>query len=145
MDSRTLLAITLILIVLILPSLIFQPPAPVVPAERPPDSLGVRAPPVGDFSRDERNRLLPAVVPAPALVPEPPAEETTKPVIVESPLYRYSFSPRGARLIGAELLEYRSFSQVYQGVAQLIPDASECLVYRLVFGNDTISLADWHF
>lgn len=143
MDQRTLLAITLILIVLILPSLIFQPPAPVVPAERPPDSLGL--PPVGDFAREERNMPRPAEVPAPALVLEPPAEETTRPVIVESLLYRYSFSPRGARLIGAELLEYRSFSQGDQGVAQLIPDASEFLVYRLVFGNDTISLADWHF
>jgi len=64
---------------------------------------------------------------------------------VESPLYRYSFSPRGARLVGAELLQYRSFSQGDQGVAQLIPDVSEFLVYRLVFGDDTISLADWHF
>ena len=143
MDRRTLLAITLILIVLILPSLLFQAPAPVVPAERPLDSLG--APPMGDFAREERNMRQPAVVPAPALVPAPPEEETTKPVIVESPLYRYSFSPRGARLIGAELLEYRSFSQGDQGVAQLIPDVSEFLVYRLVFGNDTISLADWHF
>lgn len=144
MDHRTLLAITLILIVLILPSLIFQPPAP-VPGESPRDSLGVGAPPPGDFAREELNRPQPAVIPAPALVPEPLAQETTKPVIVESPLYRYSFSPRGARLIGAELLEYRSFSQGDQGVAQLIPDNSEFLAYRLVFGNDTISLADWHF
>ncbi len=143
MDHRTLLAITLILIVLILPSLIFKPPAPVVPAERPPDSL--RAPPMGDFAREELNRPQPAVVPRPALVAEPPEEETTQPVIVESPLYRYSFSPRGARLVGAELLEYRSFSQGDQGIAQLIPDVSEFLAYRLVFGNDTISLADWHF
>jgi len=140
MDRRTLLAITLILIVLILPSLIFQRPAPV---ERPLDSLG--APPRGDFPREELNRPQRAVVPAPALVPEPPAGETTKPVIVESPLYRYSFSPRGARLIGAEMLDYRSFSQGDQGVAQLIPDDSKFLAYRLVFGNDTISLADWHF
>ena len=145
MDRRTLLAITLILIVLILPSLLFQRSAPVVPVERPLDSVGPGAPPRGDFAREELNRPQPAVVSAPALVPEPPEEETTKPVIVESPLYRYSFSPRGARLIGAELLEYRSFSQGDQGVAQLIPDASEFLAYRLVFGNDTISLADWHF
>lgn len=142
MDRRTLLAITLILIVLILPSLLFQRPAPV---ERPLDSVGPGAPPMGDFPREERNLLQPMVGPGPALVAEPPAEETTKPVVVESPLYRYSFSPRGARLIGAELLEYRSFSQGDRGVAQLIPDASEFLVYRLVFGNDTISLADWHF
>ncbi len=142
MDRRTLLAITLILIVLILPSLISQPPAPVGPTERTPDSPGVT--PMGDVPREELNTPQ-AVVPAPALFPEPPAEETTKPVFVESPLYRYSFSPRGARLIGAELLEYRSFSQGDQGVAQLIPDVSEFLAYRLVFGNDTISLADWHF
>ncbi len=142
MDRRTLLAITLILIVLILPSLISQPPAPVGPTERTPDSPGVT--PMGDVPREELNTPQ-AVVPAPALFPEQPAEETTKPVFVESPLYRYSFSPRGARLIGAELLEYRSFSQGDQGVAQLIPDVSEFLAYRLVFGNDTISLADWHF
>ena len=143
MDSRILLAITLILVVLVLPSLIFQPPAPVMPAEHQSDSL--RVPAMGDFAREERNRPQPAVVSAPALVPESPEEETTKPVIVESSLYRYSFSPRGARLVGAELLKYRSFSPGDQGVAQLIPDVSEFLAYRLVFGNDTISLADWHF
>ena len=73
MDRRTLLAITLILIVLILPSLLFQRPAPV---ERPLDSVGPGAPPPGDFAREELNRPQPAVVPAPALVPEPPAGET---------------------------------------------------------------------
>ncbi len=147
MDRRTLLAISLILIVLILPSLLFPPPPPPEPGVPvdvfPADS--VTTPAVGGVIRE-----LPAVpsdreaVP----IPEPAASVTVapEPVVVASGLYRYSFSPRGARLIGAELLEYASFAGGDAGVAQMIPDPSSFLAYRLVvFGSDTVSLADWQF
>ena len=85
---------------------------------------------------------LPAdVQPAPVAVTESDGE----PVVVSSPLYRFAFSPRGAKLVGAELLDYRSFALGDSGAAQLIPEQSEFLAHRLVFGTDTVSLADWEF
>ena len=143
MDRRTLLAISLILIVLILPSVIFPPPPPVETTdvasadsvERPNVGDVTRALPVAPPTRDE----LPT--------PEPAAPDivTTVPVVVASDLYRYSFSQRGARLTGAELLDYASFTGGDAGVAQMIPDPSSFLTYSLVFGSDTVSLADWQF
>jgi YidC/Oxa1 family membrane protein insertase len=146
MDRQTVLAIALILIVLILPSLIFQParqpPAPsggetpdTVQAPGGEAAAGVSAPP-------------PAVVDAEPSVAQPdtqPPPAPSKPVVVASPLYRYSFSPQGARLVGAELSDYRSFSAGEPGVAQLIPEMSQFLSYRFVFAAETLSLADWHF
>jgi YidC/Oxa1 family membrane protein insertase len=149
MDRNTLLAISLILIVLILPSLIFSPPPPPPPpppveTTDPASADSVETPNVGDVTRalpvgpPVRNDL-----PTPeSVAPDTPAAE---PVVVVSGLYRYSFSPRGARLTAAELLEYDSFSGGDVGVAQLIPDPSSFLTYQLVFGSDTVSLADWRF
>ncbi len=144
MDRRTLLAISLILIVLIIPSLLFPPaPEPAGPADLfPADSI---APPdIGDVTRE-----LPVAPPEraalPTRQPAAPAPVPTEPVVVASDLYRYSFSPRGARLTGAELLEYDSFAAGDEGAAQLIPDPSSFLTYKLVFGSDTVSLADWQF
>ncbi|MCZ6857619.1 MAG: hypothetical protein O7F70_06430, partial [Gemmatimonadetes bacterium] len=148
MDRRTLLAISLILIVLILPSMLFPPPPPPPPAPGVPVDVfpadSVTTPAVGGVIRD-----LPVVPSREAVpIPEPVAPDAVapEPVVVASALYRYSFSPRGARLIGAELLEYASFAGDDAGVAQMIPDPSSFLAYRLVvFGSDTVSLADWQF
>ena len=144
MDRRLLLAITLILIVLILPSLIFEaPPPPTRPAPAVADSQA--RPQVGAAAEEVElpETLRPDTPPVTETAPDPVV--VTEPVVVASPLYRFSFSPIGARLVGAELLEYRSFAAGDEGPAQLMPDASGFLSYRLVFGNDTVSLADWHF
>jgi YidC/Oxa1 family membrane protein insertase len=145
MDRSTLLAISLILIVLILPTLIFAP----APAPAPPATV---AEPVDSQAAPQVGVAAPELdLPRPAVVDSTPAEVpvsdpvVTQPVVVASPLYRFSFSPVGARLVGAELLEYRSFTAGDSGVAQLIPTESGFLSYRLVFGDDTVSLADWHF
>ncbi len=98
MDRNTLLAISLILIVLILPSLIFTspPPPPPLPLPLPLPPVettdvasadSVEGPNVGDVTR-----VLPVAppvsneLPTPELVaPDTPAEE---PVVVVSRLYR---------------------------------------------------------
>ena len=43
------------------------------------------------------------------------------------------------------MLEYASFAGGDAGVAQMIPEPSSFLAYRLVLGRDTVSLADWQF
>ena len=141
MDRRTLLAITLILMVLIFPSIIFQPPP-----QRPPAD-------VAPLSSDSATAVPAPITAEPAVTvpsgPDPvipaPSASSGEPVVVWSSLYRFTFSPSGARLVGAELGDYRSFAAGDSGSAQLIPDQSEFLAYHLVFGRDTISLADWTF
>ncbi len=142
MDQRTLLAITLILIVLILPSILF-PPRSAPPADGgvgPPDSTPEGIAP--SLVEPSAGPPVPAdVQPAPVALTESDGE----PIIVSSPLYRFAFSRRGAKLVGAELLDYRSFALGDSGAAQLIPEQSEFLTHRLVFGRDTVSLAAWEF
>ena len=141
MDQRTILAIALILMVLILPSLIFKPPLQPVP---PPERV---APPTVDTIAGPRATGLPDITPrTPAATIRPESVVVSgEPVVVSSALYRYTFSHRGARLIQAELPEHRSFSAADAGQTRLIPDPSEFLTYHLVFGRDTISLIDWTF
>jgi YidC/Oxa1 family membrane protein insertase len=66
-------------------------------------------------------------------------------VVVESRLYRYVFSTRGARIRSATLKSYESFAAGDSGLVQLVPEDSRFLSYELVLGSDTLSLADWTF
>lgn len=151
MDRRTILAIALILIVAVLPSLLFRPSVlPTAPA-------GPRAAGSGDSVAPASGAVA---LPTPGETLRSPVQETddlrtrrpsdqpTAPeqiVIVESPLYRFSFSTRGARLVGAVLKHYRSFAPGDSGPANLVPAESRFLDYRVVFGVDTVNLSDWTF
>ncbi len=148
MDRRTILAIVLIMIVAILPSILFRPsPPPATPTATGPAGTDTTAA---------------APVPAPALPPPavmgaeplrtPPRAsgegavgDSDRVVVIESPLYTYRFSTRGARLVGAELQRYRSFAPGESGPAQLVPAASRFLEYGLVIGRDTIDMSSWLF
>lgn len=155
MDRRLLLAIGLMLIVAVLPSILWPPKPPpaatgaeadstVVATEQAPVSPGgpqEAAPTPGRQPAVEPPEVpptTPAAGPAPQRGPE-------RLVVVESDLYRYAFSSRGARLVQADLKEYRSFKAGDSTAAQLIPDPSEFLAYRFVAGRDTLDLADWVF
>lgn len=138
MERKTALAIVLMLIVALLPSILWPPEPP--PAVERPDSL-VRAAPD-------------TAAPAPPVEPAPPViadRDSVAPLpravvaIVESPLYRFTFSSRGARLIEAVLKDYRSFAPGDSGLAQLMPADSRFLEYALVFGQDTVPLGAWAF
>lgn len=144
MDRRLLLAIALMLGVALLPSLLWPPKRPAPPAGTA-DSA-VPAPSTVD-------------TPAPAApaVPEPrPAEPIRTPavaadtgsgraVVVQSDLYRYEFSTRGARLRTATLRDYRAFAPTDSGPAQLLPLDSRLLAYSFVAGADTLDFAASQF
>jgi len=66
------------------------------------------------------------------------AEGEGREVVVESPLYHYTFSTRGARLLSARLLEFESFTR--DGPVQLVPEGGAALGNRLVVGSDTLDL-----
>jgi YidC/Oxa1 family membrane protein insertase len=140
MDRKTLMAIGLMLVVAIVPTILFPPKRPVPPVQPPADSALRDTTPLAAPATEPP--LLPVRAPTVAAAPESAPEV---PVTVTAPLYQYAFSTRGARLIGASLTEYKTFAPGDTGLAQLIPDASEFLAYRLVVGTDTVSLADWRF
>ncbi len=143
MDRKVVLAIALMLMVAVLPQLLFPPERPVAPetTTAPIDSGAV-----------EPARTIAEPTPAISQPDEIPVQATPETsqrdeelVVVESPLYRYVFSSRGIRLVEATPKRYNTFAEGDSGVAQLIPENSDFLTYDLVFGRDTVSLADWTF
>ncbi len=140
MDRRTLLAIGLMLVAAILPTILFPPKRPVRPAAPAADSM------LQDTAKAAERAVAPAP-PPPAASLKAAGLDTAgeQRVTVTAPLYRFAFSTRGARLVEAEPTQYRSFAKGEGGPAQLIPSASEFLSYRLAIGTDTVSLADWDF
>jgi len=148
MDRRLLLAIGLMLIVIVLPTLIWPPPPrpePGVtePGVTEPETTGTPQLVDSGPSVPVEPPAVVAVVPAPPPEPVGPAPESY--VSVQSQLYDYVFSTRGLRLVSATLKPYQSFAVNDSGPAQLIPELSHFFEYALVFGNDTLPLADWDF
>jgi YidC/Oxa1 family membrane protein insertase len=149
MDRKVALAIGLMLIVAVLPSVLFPPQRPTEPQENMPvaDS-GV--PVVAAESTLDSSVAIGQATPVatPTLTQQDTASSENSAeqlVVVESDLYRYTFSSRGLRLVSAIPKAYNTFAPGESGPAQLIPDNSRFLMYDLVFGPDTVSLADWDF
>ena len=140
MDRRIILAIVLMLVVAVLPSILFPP--------KPGRRVAGRA----DSSHAARDTVATPVetpseppVYAPTRQPAPisaPAET----VWVTTPASRFGFSTAGGKLVAAELLKYRSFAPGDgERPVQLVPPHSPVLATRLVVGSDTVSLNDWSF
>lgn len=148
MDRRVVLAIVLMMAVAILPSVFFRPkPAPrrqdgqtagrpEVPTARRPDSL-----PAGD------TLVIRPTVPeslAVGATGRPAVSEDT--VSVSSPLYRYAFSTRGARLVQATFPRFRSMKpEDARSPAQILHPSGELLGLGILVGRDTVWLRDWSF
>jgi len=135
-DRRVILAILLMLIVAVLPSILFPPKKqPVRRAGGSPDSVSVA-----------RESIAP---PAPAAAPPPaqPANRLTAPaetVWVTSPLYRLGFTTQGGALVSAALLDYKSFTPVdSEHPVQLVPPDRPMLVFSRTAGSDTTALRSW--
>jgi YidC/Oxa1 family membrane protein insertase len=143
-ERRVILAIVLMLIVAIAPSLIWPPTKPVgQPAARPDSSVAAResvtAPPAA---------AVPSARPPAESSRDRPSAEPAETVWVTSPLYRLGFSTRGGILVSAQLLQYQSFAPGDSAQrVQLVPVGQPFLVHKLVptSGGDTVSLADWTF
>ncbi|HXV91527.1 MAG TPA: membrane protein insertase YidC [Gemmatimonadales bacterium] len=140
MDRRVILAIALMVLVAIVPSVLW-PPEPPPPGRRPPATDTVR-----------REPAVPEAPTARPTVASPRATDTGgsamagDTVWVESDLYRLGFATRGGALVRAELVGYQSFAPGDSGSAvQLVPDGRPMFVHRLLAGTDTVSFADWVF
>jgi YidC/Oxa1 family membrane protein insertase len=135
-DRRVILAILLMLIVAVLPSILFPPKKqPVRRAGGSPDSISVA-----------RESIAPPA-PAPAPPPVQPANRLTAPaetVWVTSPLYRLGFTTQGGALVSAALLDYKSFTPVdSEHAVQLVPPDRPMLVFSRTAGSDTTPLGSW--
>jgi YidC/Oxa1 family membrane protein insertase len=140
MDRRFVLAIVLMMVVLLVPPLFLKRPAR-RPASTPAsDTLPARAAPAPN----------PAIGPRPEpSTPQPSATPTDVPedtVTVRSELYTYRFSTKGARLISAELRQYKSMRKDEKGqVAQILRPNGDLLGLALLIGRDTIRLSGHSF
>lgn len=145
MDRRFVLAIVLMMVVLIVPSLVLKKPARPVPAA------------VGQPDSGPRGVVAPAPAAAPT-VGAPPGTEPTAltaeltedlpedSVVVRSPLYQYTFSTRGGRLVAADLRTYRSMRPDEKGQsAQILRPNGDLLGLALLVGRDTIPLRNASF
>jgi len=93
--------------------------APMIPTQ--PGAAGVKLP-AGGAAPAERSSAAPTVT-------------------VTSPLYRYEFSTRGARMVSAEMTKFQSFTRPDSAVELVPPGAPPYLSQRLVVGRDTVDLS----
>jgi len=138
-QRRVILAVFLMLIVAVLPGILSKPkPADRLPSGLPDSAAQAATPP----ARPVTESPAPAVR-APIGTPVTLPAET---VWVTSPVYRYGLSTRGAQLVAAELVQYRSFAPGDSArLVNLIPDGGPLLGSRLVLGGDTVALSDLAF
>lgn len=150
-EIRFLLAIVLMISVLVVTNLVF----PTIPPEERP---GYQAPDsVAAVQRTEREGLqLPVpqdlALSAPA-IQDPLAQRSpgaefrsggglaiAEPlIVVTGPLYEYTFSSLGGRLLSARMLKFPSFT--FEGAVELIrPDGPGALGPRVLVGRDTLDL-----
>jgi YidC/Oxa1 family membrane protein insertase len=134
MDRRVILAVVLMMAIAMLPAVLFKRTPlsnrPVSTAQPVP----VTAPP-------------PAVVPAPVLDTAAAITQSPERVVeVTGPLYTYGVSTRGARVVRAQLTQYKSMAPGDAGApANIVADNSDLLGLALLTGGDTLSLRDWDF
>jgi YidC/Oxa1 family membrane protein insertase len=161
-EVRFLLAITLMILVLIGTNLLFPPVPPeegIAPDGDVPGQLdgsgGAGAPsiPLGGpaagtgaaAGQPDALAGAPAAGPSPFDRPVAAAGTPEDTVVVEGPLYRFAWSTAGARLISAQLLQFRSFDQEadvdQQEVVELIvPESGGALAMQLRVGEGALDL-----
>ena len=126
MERRIIFAVLLISAAMLLSNVLFPPPPPEEQAAAGADSTEVVAP----------TGTAPTIAPL-AAAPAGPADT----IAVTSGRYRYLFSTRGASLIGAELLDYPSYTQPGESVQLAPAGGTDFLSQRLVVGSDTVDLS----
>ena len=156
-DRRFLVAILLVLGVIIGTNVLFPPvmPDPTLaeadstatagevvgeagPSDELPETAGseVERPPSPDPQAD--------TIPGAEADPSPAPAVPVRDVVVEGPLYRFTFTNRGARLMSARLLEYPSFQR--EGSAELVSeDGLPIFGTRILIDGNTLDLRELTF
>jgi YidC/Oxa1 family membrane protein insertase len=142
-EVRFLLAIGLMLVVLVGTNLLFPPIPPEEPI--PADSVAPSAQQVDTGPSED------PVLPEALVTEAQPAVEVLAPesvqedlITVEGPLYRFTFSNIGARLVVAEMSQFEDLN--HEGVVDLIPEgANGYFGQKLLVGSDTVDLGSVRF
>ena len=161
MDRRTIWAILLMMVIAIAPAIWMKKSSPSGAAGRVPsgrvgsgaDSSATAFRPALDSASVPQSTRDSARVPTSATsqssdrpaapLPSGPAEDIVR---ITSPLYTFGISTRGARMVEATLVRYRSMEPGQkEKPAQILPRGSRLLGLTLVLGRDTIPLEDWPF
>ncbi|GMR14013.1 MAG: membrane protein insertase YidC [Gemmatimonadota bacterium] len=148
-ESRFVLAISLMILVLVGTNILFPPIPPEeidVPGTAADSSAltpatGTERPPLEIPSLPEVRKPAAATT----VVEDAPA---ARDVVVQGPLYRFTFSSRGANLTSAVLTEFLSFAEDGRnedGLVELIPPGSGALGSRIQVGQNVLDLTDQPF
>jgi YidC/Oxa1 family membrane protein insertase len=145
-SGRFFLAILLMVAVIVGTNMLFRPDQkPVVDST---SELVVESPSAAIDRADGAQAAIPprtAAEPqlnAAAIADRTPVRADT--IVVNSPLYRYSFSTRGATVVGAELLKYESSTR--SGPVDLAPEIGDGLIgHRIQLGDRIVDLRDLEF
>ena len=138
-EVRFLLAIGLMLVVLVGTNLLFPPDVPVqAPAA---DSVASVVEGAGGGAPAAPPEIPAASEPAPGSVdPADSAVAQEELVSVQGPLYRFTFSSFGARLVSAEMLRFEALNR--EGLVDLVPEGADGYFgQRLLVGSDTVDMS----
>jgi len=135
MQRRVLLAITLMVLVAIVPSL-FLKPAPRRPrsAAAPTESLTARP------ARAAPEPAAPPVIRPTETAAQPGVAIAGDTVSIVTPRSRYRFTTIGGAIEAAELTRFQAFAAGDTGRVQLVRPGDRMLVHRLVLDEDTVRL-----
>ena len=161
MERRLILAVVLMIAILVLSNVLFPPrrPPPTAPGDGAaarvdsgPDAAGT--PSITDrlegAAIDTADTTVGAapgqVTPAAPVVPtrEQVSSDT---IVVRSGLYEYRFDTRGAELVGARMLNHRSYGPDAgeDDLVELIREGDAIFGFRLAVGRDTVDLRNTIF
>jgi len=145
-ESRFVLAISLMILVLVGTNILFPPIRPEeLDLPGPEADSGVLTPTEG---RATPALEIPSVREVRTPAPVEPAAEEARDVVVDGPLYRFTFSSRGANLTSAVLKDFVSFAEDGRdegGLVELIPAGSGALGSRIQVGENVLDLTDQLF
>ncbi|MHB1191620.1 MAG: membrane protein insertase YidC [Longimicrobiales bacterium] len=138
-EVRFLLAIGLMLVVLVGTNLLFPPD---VPVEAPVADSAASVVESGGGGAPAAPPEVPATSePAPGLVEQVDSAVAEEELVsVQGPLYHFTFSSFGARLVSAEMLRFEALNR--EGLVDLVPEGAEGYFgHRLLVGSDTVDMS----
>ena len=150
-ESRFVLAISLMILVLVGTNILFPPIRPdALDLPGSEADSGVLTPTEGGATPPLEIPSVPEIRAPEAAAPEAADVEASaaREVVVDGPLYRFTFSSRGANLMSAVLTNFVSFAEDgrdQDGLVELIPAGSGALGSRIQVGENVLDLTDQPF
>ena len=138
-EFRLLLAVGLMILVMVGTNILFPPLEP-EPGAIGPDSAATEVEPAAG-GLPEIQAMGPEAEVEQAASEEPAVEAVPRQeVVVEGPLYRYTFDNYGAAATSVQLLQFESLATEGGQPVELVPEGTRALQGWIVVGRDTLEL-----